>query len=35
MTIPKKAKGKVLRGSLTVSAEDSAPVTRAFAIRIP
>jgi hypothetical protein len=35
MTVPKKAKGKVLRGSLTVSAEDSAPVTRTFAIRVP
>jgi hypothetical protein len=34
MKVPKSAKGKLLRGSLTVSAEDSAPVTRAFSYRI-
>jgi hypothetical protein len=34
MKVPKGMTGKLLRGSLTVSAADSAPVTRAFAFRI-
>ena len=34
MKVPKSAKGKLLRGSVTVSAEDSGPVTRAFSYRI-
>ena len=34
LRIPKRAKGKLLRGSLTVSAEDAPAVTRRFAFRI-
>jgi hypothetical protein len=34
MKVPKGTTGKVLRGSMTVSAADSAPVTRPFAFRI-
>lgn len=34
LRVPKTAKGKQLRGSITVSAEDSVPVTRPFVIRV-
>ena len=34
LRVPKTARGKQLRGSITVSAEDSAPVTRPFTLRV-
>jgi hypothetical protein len=34
MKIPKGVTGKTLRGSVTVSAEDSSPVGRSFSFRI-
>ena len=34
LRVPKTGRGKQLRGSITVSAEDSAPVTRSFTLRV-